>query len=69
MCFQTLIPPRQSWTDDPFLKPIKVVNPGVYVDEVWRWYQLLANFAFRINGVWYEGNDVYTAEELGIAWS
>lgn len=23
-------------------------------------------FAFRINGVWYEGNDVYTAEELGI---
>lgn len=23
-------------------------------------------FAFRINGVWYEGNDVYIAEELGI---
>jgi len=24
------------------------------------------NFAFRINGIWYEGNDVYSEEELGI---
>lgn len=32
-------------------------NFGVVVDRT---------FAFRINGVWYEGNDVYTAEELGI---